>query len=428
MQRIGGLWPPFTSKENFDTAWILTSLHRHKRQDIMDFEQDLVYNLEDLRQLVLNGKFHTSEYKKMPIFEYGKCRDVYILPLPDRIVHHALINIIEDIFVRSFISDTYGCIKGRGPLMGSYKCREEVHKYKYCLKTDIKKFYPTMNQSILFNLIKRKIKDTKLLDIIGDIVFSFEGNINVPIGNLTSQLFGNIYLSELDNYVKHNLRIKSYIRYCDDCVFMSNDKKYLRNIKYRIQDFIYNNLEQEFSYVEVFKTKQGVDFLGYRHFPTYTILRKSTAKRFKQALSNICKKPKIGMLNKNLSTIKSYQGWCEKCYSHNFTTKLNLQSILGDLTLKEFKEFGPTPILPLTGDKISILSLINKKIIINAFKITMKDDRELLKLQFYTEEDDKLKVTFTKSSVLIDQLQKVDKMYFPFSATIKQSGHAYYLE
>lgn len=224
MKRVGNLWNKFISKENFRLAWYKTALGRHDRKDVQEFEKNLEQNLEKIRQEVIAEKFTTSKYSTKQIFENGKHRLIYILPLKDRIVHHAINNIIEDIFVKGFIANTYGCIKGRGPLAGSYRIRKLIMKNDYCLKTDIKKFYPTVDQQILYNEVCKKIKDTKLLSIIKDIIFSFPGGKNCPIGNLTSQLFGNIYLNKLDKFLKHKMKVKNYCRYCDDCVILSNSK------------------------------------------------------------------------------------------------------------------------------------------------------------------------------------------------------------
>jgi len=431
MKRYGNLWNKFISKENFQLAWYKTTKGRHDRFDVQKFEKNLEENLENLRQEVIKGEFTTSHYSTKQIYENGKHRLIYILPVKDRIVHHALNNVIEDIFVKSFIADTYGCIKNRGPLSGSKKIRKLIMKYNYCLKTDIKKFYPTIDQQILYDEICKKIKDTKLLRIIKDIVFSFPGGRNCPIGNLTSQLFGNVYLNKLDKLLKHKLKVKNYCRYCDDCVILSNSKEQLFEIQKQIHQFVELELKQKMSYSEVFPTKQGIDFLGYRHFKGYTILRKRTAKKFKRAVLNIVKgRDKRPFLQK-LCTLNSYSGFAKHCYSYNLIRSLNLNNLIKEMSIKEFKNIGPKPEFPMTGTKISILSLIDKPLIITAWKSCKVKGEDSNKIQFVfsdDEKDEQLHVTFTRSKVIEKQLQNVDIENFPFKVTIKKNGNSFYLE
>lgn len=431
MKRYGNLWNKFITKENFYLAWLKTAQGRRKRTDIQRFQVKLESNLEDIRQEVIEGKFTTAKYSTKQIYENGKHRLIYILPLKDRIVHHAINNVIEEIFVRSFISHTFGCIKDRGPILGSYHCRKLCMKYKWCLKTDIRKFYPTVDQEILYSKIESKIKDVKLLKIIKDIVFSFPGGKNCPIGNLTSQLFGNIYLTSLDNYLKHNLKVKNYFRYCDDCVILSNNKEELFIIQKKIKEFVENELKQSMSYSEVFPVKQGVDFLGYRHFKGYTLLRKRTATKFKRAVKHIREGKDNRPFLQQLCTIQSYKGYTKHCYTYNFIRSLNLDTLLKDMTIKEFKNVGPKPEFSMTGTKISILTIIDKPIIVTAWKPCKVKGEDSNKIQFVFAEDEKdkqLHITFTRSKVIERQLQKTDLNDFPFKVTIRKEGNSFYLE
>lgn len=431
MKRVGNLWSKFITKENFQLAWYKTALGRRDRRDVQEFEKNLEQNLENIRQEVILSKFTTSKYSTMPLNENGKHRLIYILPLKDRIVHHAINNIIEDIFVKGFIANTYGCIKGRGPLAGSYRIRKLIMKNDYCLKTDIKKFYPTVDQQILYNEVCKKIKDTKLLSIIKDIIFSFPGGKNCPIGNLTSQLFGNIYLNKLDKFLKHKMKVKNYCRYCDDCSILSNSKEYLFVIQKLIHEFVDLELKQSMSYSEVFHTKQGIDFLGYRHFKGYTILRKRTAKKFKRAVLDIVKNRDKRPFLQQLSTLNSYRGYSKHCYSYNLIRSLDLDNLMKDMSIKEFKNIGPKPEFPMTGTKISILTLLDKPIIVTAWKPCKINNEDSNKLQFIfaeNEKDTQLHITFTRSKVIERQLQQINLEDFPFKTIIKKNGNSFYLE
>lgn len=355
---------------------------------------------------------------------------IYILPLQDRIVQHALINIIEPIFVRRFIDQTYGCISGRGQLAGSKYVRKHIKNYDWCLKTDVKKFYPSIDQQVLYDSICKVIKDKKLLVIIKDIVFSVEGGKNCPIGNLCSQLFGNIYLDNLDRFVKHELKVGHYCRYCDNCVFFGKTKEELFVVQEKVKEFIKTKLLQDLSYSEVFRVKQGIDFLGYRHFQGYTILRKRTALKFKRALTKIKNGKDKRTLLEKLSSINSYKGYSEHCYTYNLIRKLEMNKTIANLTIKEFKEIGAKPELPLCGKKVSILTLFEKSIIILAWKELSVEERRTIKLQLILEDDEdgKVLICFTTSSTIRKQLEKINPEDFPVKAKLKKQGEAFYLE
>lgn len=431
MKRYGNLWNKFITKENFQLAWYKTALGRRNRTDVQEFEKNLDKNLENLRQEVIKENFTTSKYSTKPIFENGKHRLIYILPLKDRIVHHAINNIIEDIFVKGFIAHTFGCIKDRGPIVGSYHCRKLCMKYQWCLKTDIRKFYPTVDQQILYGEIEKKIKDKKLLRIIKDIVFSYPGGKNCPIGNLTSQLFENIYLNKLDKLLKHKLKVKNYFRYCDDCVILSNSKEELITIQKQMQEFIETELQQSLSFSQIFPVKQGIDFLGYRHFKGYTILRKRTAKKFKRAVLDIIKNRDKRPFLQQLCTLNSYRGYAKHCYTYNLIRSLNLDNLIKDMSIKEFKNVGPKPEFPMTGTKVSILTLLEKPIIVTSWKPCKINNEDSNKLQFVfadNEKDTQLHITFTRSKVIEKQLQQIDLKDFPFKAVIKKNGNSFYLD
>lgn len=247
---------------------------------------------------------------------------------PDRIVHHAVINVVENIWDNLFISDSYSCRKGKGQHAGSKRCMEYVRKYKYCLKCDISKFYPSINHDVLKQILRKKIKDEKLLSLLDTIIDSIEGNKNVPIGNYLSQWFGNLYLNELDMFVKHSLHCKAYLRYCDDFVFFSNSKEELRYYLTSITptlDFLKLTLSKK----EIFPVNQGIDFLGYRHFPKYVLVRKSTAKRIRKRMSHIEERLLNGKLSKERarSEIASAEGWLNHANSYNLKNKLCLNKL-----------------------------------------------------------------------------------------------------
>ena len=279
MKTYKGLWEKLITEENFEEAYRKSIKGKQRRSDVRKFNRNLEENLRRVRQTVIDGTFHTSEYREKKIYE-PKERVIYKLPFaPDRIVQHAIMNILEPIMIRSMIENTFACIKGRGQMQASLKCCEYVRKYRYCLKCDIHKFYPSIDQKILSGKLHRIIRDERFMAIVDDVIFSFPGGKNCPIGNYMSQWCGNYYLSFLDNFILHQIRPKGYERYCDDFLLFDNDKAALKEARGRIAGFLKEELKLEFSKAEVFDTKQGVDFCGYRSFKKYVLVRKSTARR-----------------------------------------------------------------------------------------------------------------------------------------------------
>jgi hypothetical protein len=214
--------------------------------------------------------------------------------------------ILEPIWKSNLITDTYQSIKGRGVHKAKRKIEKHLANYtpEYCLKIDIKKFYPSIDNSIMKSTIRRKIKCKYTLWLLDEIIDSIKG---LPIGNYLSQYFGNIYLSRMDHILKENLKVKSYFRYCDDVVIMHSNKKFLHYCLYVIKKVCKDiKLEIKSNY-QVFKTfKRGLDFLGFRFFRFYVLLRKKIATGFKRATKN-----------NSIDSISSYYGWIKSCSAYN---------------------------------------------------------------------------------------------------------------
>ncbi len=227
-------------------------------------------------------------------------------------MHHAIFRILYPIFDKSFIFDSYSCRNNKGVHKAinrlnqfSQKASKNNTKTCWVLKCDVKKFFDSIDQEILINLIKNKIKDEDAIWLISKIIKSFSilPGKGIPLGNITSQLFANIYLNELDQFIKHKLKIRYYIRYCDDFAILTDSKNYLENIIFKIGDFLQNNLKLILhpSKIEIRKFNQGIDFLGYVSFACYKILRTKTKNRMlKKAKENY----KIEMLSSYLGILK----------------------------------------------------------------------------------------------------------------------------
>ena len=327
MKRHGNLWNKIIDRDNLLLAYKLARKGKGKKQGVRLFARNVDKNIDTIRQMLITKTYTTSRYNTRTIFEPKK-RIIYILPFaPDRIIQHAILNVVEPIWDKLFIAESFACRKCKGIHKGSLKTMSYIRHNKYCLKCDIHHFYPSINHTVLKNIIRQKIKDKDLLWLLDDIIDSYPGDTNVPIGNYTSQWFGNLYLNELDKYVKQELHFKCYLRYCDDFLFFGNNKEELHTIANKVQKFCLDKLKLTFSKCDLFPVSRGVDFLGYRHFPHYILIRKSTAKRAKKRIKSIIKRAyqhKI-TLGQFRSTVASYLGIAKHANAFNFQESLRLK-------------------------------------------------------------------------------------------------------
>jgi len=259
----------------------------------------------------------------------------------DRVVHHILFRKLYSIFDRAFIFDSYSCRIGKGThravrRLHEFFRKESKNNSRMCwvLKCDVKKFFESIDRDILARLLFVRVKDEGVLWLISAIIKSFPKGL--PLGNITSQLFANIYLNELDQFIKQTLKVKYYIRYCDDFVILSRDKQHLENLILNIDEFLRNNLGLSLhpAKVTITKYRQGIDFLGYVSFPGYSILRVKTRKRmFRKVLGKI-EDYKSGVISKESfsQTVQSYLGMLSHCNAYIVRVEL----------IKIIKESGMT--------------------------------------------------------------------------------------
>jgi retron-type reverse transcriptase len=332
MKRHGDLFDNISSKENILGAYRRSRKGKNWQDTVKRFDANADANLEQIRRSLISKSFSTSAYKEMVIHE-PKERIVYKLPFaPDRIVQHALMNVLGPLWEKTFIRDSYSCRKGRGIHAGSRRTMDfirAVGPHAYCLKMDVAKFYPSVDHDILFDIVQQKIKCKDTLWLLHDIIYSFPGKKNVPIGNYTSQWFCNLYLNELDTFLKHRHHIKYYIRYCDDFIILHEDKRYLKRLAEEIEQFLEERLALKLSKNSIFPIKHGIDFLGYRHFPGYILIRKSTVKRTKHRLSALPGKLASGeiSLDQYRSSLASTMGWLKWANSYHLRTALGLDKL-----------------------------------------------------------------------------------------------------
>ncbi|MDA8082285.1 MAG: reverse transcriptase domain-containing protein [Nitrospiraceae bacterium] len=333
MKRHGDLFTEIAGMENLRLAYRNARKGKSWQRAIKAFDQDIEGNLLLIRDLLLNKTFHTSPYETKIITE-PKTREIFILPFaPDRIIHHALMNVLEPIWQRLFIHDSYACIKGKGIHAGSRRTMEMVRRNKYVLQCDISKFYPSVNHDVLFSIVKRKIKCPDTIWLLQDIIYSIGGGKNVPIGNYTSQWFGNLYMNELDQFLKHFRKARHYIRYCDDFLVFHDDKGWLHETAALIKAFLQDKLKFLMSRCEVYPTSQGVDFLGYKHFADHLLLRKSTATRIKRRLRELPGLLRSGRITPDQmrSSVASIMGWLKWGNTHNLARSVRIAEIAGGI-------------------------------------------------------------------------------------------------
>lgn len=322
MKRWGNLLEQIASPDNIEEADHKAQLGKHNIGIELHRKNAEADNKKLIDEL-LNLTYQTSTYSTFLVYE-PKERVIFRLPFyPDRIVHHAIMNVMEDKWVSTMIDGTYACIKERGihKLASDLKrcLKTDRRGTTYCLKIDIKKFYPSINHEILKKVIRRKIKDKRLLVILDGIIESSDG---VPIGNYLSQFFANLYLTYFDHWLKEVLKIKYYFRYCDDIAIFADNKEQLWDWFYKIKEYLEVNLKLDVKKNwQVFPVeKRGVDFVGYKFFHTHTLIRKSIKMRIHRLVNNYV----AGKMTKDsfLHRMSSYYGWLKHCNSKNFLRKL----------------------------------------------------------------------------------------------------------
>ena len=308
MKRYGHLWEQVISLENLWVAYQNARRGKARYKQIREFDPLAEQLMPQLQVMLASGSFRTSEYKVFQMFERGKLRTIHALPFyPDRIVHHAITQITAPIWERSLICNTFAAIPGRGIHDAVKRVKAKIlgSQELYALKVDVKQFYPSVDHDVLKKLLARQIKDQQLLDVLYEIADSGPG---LPIGNYLSQYFGNIYLSPVDHVVTAGLGYGDYFRYCDDIIVLHHDKKRLHRLRLVIQELLADLKLTMKENWQVFPVGQrGLDFVGYRFWPTHTLVRKKTILRLKRRLH--IKRPTLNEALRVQHAAKSFSGW-----------------------------------------------------------------------------------------------------------------------
>lgn len=312
MKRLNNIYQQIISIENLRLADIKARRGKSHQTCIAKHDMDRENNINALHQRLKNKSYRTSAYMTFTILD-PKERLIYRLPYIDRIVHHAIMIVLEPIFVSTFTTDTYSCIKGRGvhcALEALKLALHDVDNTTYCLQIDVRKFYPTINHDVLKTLLRKKFKDVDLLWLLDGIIDSADG---LPIGNYLSQYLSNFYLTYFDHWIKEVQGVVYYFRYADDMIFLSRTKSFLHQLLSNIKKYLCDNLKLALKpNHRVFPVKLGIDVLGYVCFPTHTGVRKRTKQNFARMLK----------YNPNKPSIDSYLGLLKHANCINLTNKL----------------------------------------------------------------------------------------------------------
>ncbi len=324
------LFEKIISLENLFSAWRGFKKGKTNKKDVQNFEFNLENNLFRLHEELKNNNYQHSHYTAFNVSD-PKLRRIHKATVRDRVLHHAIFRLLYPLFDKSFIYGSYSCRTGKGThraVKWLEKFCRQLSKNNtqniFALKCDIKKFFDSINQDILLKLIRNKITDKNSIWLIEKIIKSFPRGL--PLGNVTSQLFANIYLNELDQFAKHKLKEKYYLRYCDDFIILGKDEKQLLGLIKPLNDFLKENLKLSLHPDKIIlrKFRQGIDFLGYVVLPHHRVLRTKTKRRILKKLFGKFRKLESGSISKDSfnQSKQSYLGILKHCKGRKIRRKI----------------------------------------------------------------------------------------------------------
>jgi len=291
MQRINNLFPAFCSFRNLLSAWRKTRKGSGPCTESALFGMNLEKELFALQTELQQGVWRPRPFRFFDIYD-PKHRTIAVSDFRDRVIHHALVNVLEPIYEKVFITDSFATRKGKGVHAAVFRAQQFLHQHEFYLKTDIEKFFDSVPHDALLDIIARKIKDTRLLDVCekivrhGGVLISNTPEYNkslvgLPIGNRTSQFFANVCLDPLDHFLKDHCQLHGYVRYMDDFVLFGHDKQQLKDLKAATEAFIWDNIKLRLKPSATFlnRRQNGLPFLGRRIFPNIIRLRTENLRR-----------------------------------------------------------------------------------------------------------------------------------------------------
>lgn len=307
-----------------DTLWAAyqkAAAGKRRSMGYLHFKQQEAANIARLSASLKDGSYQPGEQRTFTVYEPKK-RQISALPFADRVVQHALVAVIEPIFDRAFLPQSYACRVNKGTHRGAIKAQATMRRMQqqgqgWFLKTDFAGYFKNINLGVLHKEIRRKISCGPTLELIGK--FHPVTGTGLPIGNLTSQLFANVYGNILDKYLAHELGRSNFIRYMDDVVIFSHSRHYLETLRYGLKWFCKAVLKLDFSRWMIGPFQQGLNFLGYRIWPTHKLLRKSSVVRAKQTIKRLQDQPE--KLRKFIASWRGHAQWAD---SHNLLHTLEV--------------------------------------------------------------------------------------------------------
>lgn len=320
------------SLENLLEAWQEFIKGKRSRRDVQEFERNLMENILALHQELVLKTYQHFPYEAFNISD-PKPRNIHKATVRDRLLHHALYRRLYPFFDKTFIADSYSCRNEKGTLKALNRFSEFSRKVSknntrtvWVLKCDIRKFFASVDQTVLAEIIKDRIPDQDVVWLLSEIIGSFHStrkSVGLPLGNLTSQLLVNIYMNEFDQFMKHKLKTGYYIRYADDFVILSRDKAWLEGLLPLISDFLWTRLRLILHphKVSITTAASGVDFLGWVHFPDHRVLRTTTRRRVFRGIERTSGKRE---------TVQSYLGLLKHGNAQKLQARVNEVVMLFD--------------------------------------------------------------------------------------------------
>lgn len=351
MKPIKDIYPKIYDFENLYEAWNSAKKGKRYRNEVLQFTDQLETNLIDIQNHLIYGTYECGRYRPFYVYEPKK-RLIMALPFRDRVVQWAIYRQLFPILNKQFIDDSFACRKGKGTHAAAdrlqYWLRQTDRKPKryYYLKLDISKYFYRVDHAVLIDILKRKIHDEPLIELLSKIINSETTafglpagvdpdacspedrlfNVGMPIGNLTSQMFANVYLNELDQYAKHTLKLHYYIRYMDDIIILHPDKEYLAEVKNEIERFLNENLHLQLNNKTAIRPcSMGIDFVGLVIWATHRKLKKKAAKKIKRNVRILAELRANDEISAEYlkQSIASYKGVLKHCNSYGFRRELN---------------------------------------------------------------------------------------------------------
>lgn len=343
-KRVGGIWPSIYDIENIKFAHHFARKDKSHYDAVKKTDENLEERAQEISDMLKNHTYKVGLYKTSRYFDRGKHRILYKLPYyPDRIIQWAIMLKIEPYFNKVFVPFTCASLPNRGIHQASEILTKYLYKHRneelYCLKIDIKKFYPNINRKILKQLLQKVFKDKDLLFELDNIIDSFDKNdlykLNltdeekaiyckpgkgVPVGSYLSQYLANFYLAYFDHWLAEKCKCECVIRYMDDIVILAKSKEFLHNLLCAIKIYLKFELDLELKETySIYPVSSGIDFVGFRHFSTYKLLRHTSYKNFKRNFINLAKKDEI--TESDWCSTVSECGWLTWCNSYNLYNK-----------------------------------------------------------------------------------------------------------